>query len=225
MCSSDLGNMGLVLSGHFNAKELLPLLESTFGKIREGSEKRQEIEMPAPIKGKVNMTAKIPIPLVRANALLWRGVPSNHPDEVALNLAMAVLSNENKTGLLDKLTIDGKLMLSAGLSLSMNDAGAIVLLAIPNIPFQTYRSAQKLVFDALDKVKNGDISDEMFQSLKLEHQRNYLLELESLDKRNQKIIEVFAKGLSWSDYLEQASKIETITKQDVIDVRSEEHTV
>ena len=58
----------------------------------------------------------------------------------------------------------------------------------------------------------------MFQSLKLEHQRNYLLELESLDKRNQKIIEVFAKGLSWSDYLEQASKIETITKQDVIDV-------
>ena len=212
------GNMGLVLSGHFKANELLPLLENTFGKIKEGSVKRHEIEMPAPIKGKVDMKVKIPIPLVRANALLWRGVPSNHADEVALKLAMSILSNENKTGLLDKLTIDGKLMLSAGLSLSMNDAGAIALLAIPNIPFQTYRSAQKLVFDALDKVKNGDISDEMFQSLKLEHQRNYLLELESLDKRNQKIIEVFAKGLSWSDYLEQASKIETITKQDVIDV-------
>ena len=91
------------------------------------------------------MKVKIPIPLVRANALLWRGVPSNHADEVALKLAMSILSNENKTGLLDKLTIDGKLMLSAGLSLSMNDAGAIALLAIPNIPFQTYRSAQKFV--------------------------------------------------------------------------------
>ncbi|MDD4728004.1 MAG: insulinase family protein [Dysgonamonadaceae bacterium] len=212
------GNMGLVLSGHFDADEVLPILEDTFGKVKKGEVEKKELEMPAPINGKVNLTAKIPIPFVRANVLLWRGVPSNHTDEVALNLVMSLLSNENKTGLLDKLTIDGKLMMSAGFSLSMNDAGAIALLTIPNIPFQTYGSAQKLLFNAIEKVKNGDISDEMFQSLKLEQQRNYLLELESLDKRNQKIIEVFAKGLSWSEYLERAKKNETITKKDVIDV-------
>lgn len=211
-------NMGLVLSGHFDADEVLPILESTFGKIKKGSVDKKDFEMPAPINGKVNLKVKFPIPLVRANALLWRGVPSNHPDEVALNLAMSLLSNENKTGLLDKLTIDGKLMMGAGLSLSMNDAGALALIAIPNIPFQTYRSAQKHVFDAIEKVKRGDITDEMFQSLKLEQQRNYLLELESLDSRNQKMIEVFAKGLTWSDYLEQTSKIETVTKEDVIAV-------
>ena len=212
------GNMGLILSGHFHSQEVLPILESTFGRIKKGEVVKQNIEMPASINRKIDLTAKIPIPLVRANALLWRGVPSNHPDEVALNLTMSLLSNENKTGLLDKITIDGKLMMSAGLSLSMNDAGAIALIAIPNIPFQTYRSAQKLVFAAIDKIKSGDISDEMFQSLKLEQQRNYLLELESLDKRNQKMIEVFAKGLTWNNYLEQAEKIETITKQDVIDI-------
>ena len=169
--------MGLVLSGSFDVEEVLPILEDTFGKIKKGTVDKPVIEMPAPIIGKVNLTAKIPIPFVRANALLWRGVPSNHPDEIALNLAISFLSNENKTGLLDKLTIDGKLMMSTALSLSMNDAGAIALLAIPNIPFQTYGSAQKLVFDALNKVKNGDISDEMFQSLKLEQQRKNLLVL------------------------------------------------
>ena len=209
-------NMGLVLSGHFDADEVLPILEKTFGRIEKRSVVKEDIEMPAPINGKVDLKVKIPIPIVRANALLWRGVPSNHPDEVALNLVMSMLSNENKTGLLDKLSIDGKLMMSAGLSLSMNDAGAIALIAIPNIPFQTYGSAQKLLFEAIKKVKSGDISDEMFQSLKLEQQRNYLLELESLDKRNQKMIEVFAKGLTWDDYLEQTKKIESITKQDVI---------
>lgn len=211
-------NMGLVLSGHFDADEVLPILESTFGKIKKATVEKPDIEMPAPINGKVNLTAKIPIPLVRANVLLWRGVPSNHPDEVALSLVMSILSNENKTGLLDKLTIDGKLMMGAGFSMSMNDAGAIALLAVPNIPFQTYGSAQKLLFNAIKKVKDGDISDEMFQSLKLEQQRNYLLELESLDKRNQKMIEVFAKGLSWNDYLKQSERIETITKQEVIDI-------
>ncbi len=209
-------NMGLVLSGHFDVEEVLPILENTFGKVRKGNVEKKELEMPAAIDGKVNLKVKLPIPFFRANALLWRGVPSNHPDEIGLNLAMSLLSNENKTGLLDKLTIDGELMMSAGFTLSLNDAGIIALLAIPNIPFQTYRSAQKLVFGAIEKVKNGDISDEMFQSLKLEHQRNHLLELESLDKRNQKMIEVFAKGLSWDDYLQHASNIETITKQDVI---------
>ncbi|MGV8963552.1 MAG: M16 family metallopeptidase [Candidatus Saccharimonadaceae bacterium] len=218
------GNMGLVLSGHFNAEEILPLLENTFGKIKKGTVEKIAVEMPATINGRVNLTAKIPIPFVRANALLWRGVPSNHADEVALRLAMSLLSNENKTGLLDKLTIDGKLMMSTALSLSMNDAGAIAFLAIPNIPFQTYGSAQKLVFNALNMVKNGDISDEMFQSLKLEQQRNYLLELESLDKRNQKMIEVFAKGISWDDYLAESEKIESITKQDVIDVANKYFT-
>ena len=212
------GNMGLVLSGYFDSEKVLPILENTFGKIKRGSVEKKKLEMPAPISGKKTFKVKFPIPFVRANALLWRGVPSNHPDEVALKLAMSFLSNENKTGLLDKLTIDGKLMVAAGLSLSMNDAGAIALLAIPNIPFQTYRSAQKLIFDAIDKVKSGAISDEMFQSLKLEQQRNYLLELESLDKRNQKMIEVFAKGLTWNDYLRQAEQIETITKQDVINI-------
>ena len=211
-------NMGLILSGHFDIDEVLPMLENTFGKIKRGNVQKKELVMPAPINGKVDFTAKIPIPLVRANAILWRGVPSNHPDEVALNLVMSLLSNENKTGLLDNLTIDGKLMMGAGFSLNMNDAGVIALLAIPNIPFQTYRSAQKLLFGAVDKIKSGDISDEMFKSLKLEQQRNYLLALESLDKRNQKMIEVFAKGITWSEYLKQAEQIGTITKQDVIDI-------
>lgn len=188
-------NMGLVLSGHFDADEVLPILEKTFGKIKDGVIVKPKIEMPTAINGRVDFTAKIPIPIVKGNALLWRGVPSNHPDEVALNLAVSLLSNENKTGLLDRLSIDGKLMMSAALPLSMNDAGVIALLAIPKIPFQTYGSAQKLVFEAVEKVKSGDISDQMFQSLKLEQQRNYILELESLDKRNEKMIEVFAKGL------------------------------
>ena len=212
------GNMGLVLSGDFDTEEVLPLLEATFGKIQKGSVEKPAIEMPAPIEGRVDLKAKIPIPFVRGNALLWRGVPSNHPDEIALSLAISFLSNENKTGLLDKLTIDGKLMMSAAIPLSMNDAGAIAVIAIPNIPFQTYGSAQKLLFGALDKIKSGDISDEMFQSLKLEQERKHLLDLESLDTRNQKIIEVFAKGMTWSEYLKQTEKIKSITKQDVIDI-------
>ena len=217
-------NMGLILSGHFDAEKVLPVLEKTFGKIKRGSINEQELEMPEPIIGKKNLKIKFPIPFVRANALLWRGVPSNHPDEAALNLVMSFLSNENKTGLLDKLTIDGKLMMAAGLSLSMNDAGAIALIAIPNIPFQTYRSAQKHIFNSIDKVKRGAISDEMFQGLKLEQQRKRLLELESLDKRNQKMIEVFAKGLSWNDYLEQTKAFERITKEEVIAIANKYFT-
>src|SRR5690554_6135680 len=49
------GNMGLVLSGHFDADEVLPILEDTFGKVKKGTVDKPVIEMPAPIIGKVNL--------------------------------------------------------------------------------------------------------------------------------------------------------------------------
>ena len=43
-------------------------------------------------------------------ALGFRGVPANHPDQVALNIAVSLLNNSNGTGFLDKLTVDHKVM-------------------------------------------------------------------------------------------------------------------
>lgn len=212
------GNMGLILSGDFDTEKIIPIVEKYFNRIKPGTVKRAKLEQPKPFNGREQFKAKLPIPLIRAVAMLWRGVPVNHPDENKLKLAMSLFSNENKNGLLDQLTIEGKLMQGAGMSLSMQDAGVLALLAVPNIPFQLTYLARKKLTNAVETVKRGEFSDEMFQNLKMEHKRNNLKELENIDSRVRKMIDVFSSGSQWDNYLKQVEAIDSITKEDVVEV-------
>ncbi len=72
-------------------------------------------------------------------------VPANHKDEAALSIAMGILTNENRTGFLDKLAVDGKLLEAAAITQSFNDAGLLVFWLSLNYYFshiQRLRSLQ-----------------------------------------------------------------------------------
>jgi len=146
-----------------------------------------------PFSGVEEFKIKVPIPIVKALILGWRGVPANHEDEVALRIAMGILNNDNSTGYLDKLAVDGKIMESRALNLSMNEAGVVGVLTVPKLLFQSYSGAKKLVMHEIDRVKKGDFSDEVFNSLKLEQKRNYIKNLENIDSRAQKCCLCFLK--------------------------------
>lgn len=175
--------MGLILSGDFNTDEILPVLEKNFSRIRKGEAPQREIIQPKPFKGMEEFKVKFPIPIIKMLAIGWRGVPANHPDEVALRIAVGLLNNENGTGYLDKLTVEGKVMKTMAMSGSLNEAGVVGVVAIPKILFQSYGKAKKLVMHEVERVKNGDFSDESFNSLKLEQMRNYKKDLENIDSR------------------------------------------
>lgn len=103
-------NMGLILSGDFDTEEVLPILESTFSRIRKGKPPHRDIVALPPFEGREKVSVRIPMPFVKIMALGFRGVPANHPDQVALNIAVSLLNNSNGTGFLDKLTVDHKVM-------------------------------------------------------------------------------------------------------------------
>jgi len=139
------GNMGLILSGDFKAEEILPVLEKTFSRIRQGNAPQRETEALPPFSGVEEFKVKLPIPIVKALVLAWRGVPANHEDEVALRIAMGLLNNDNSTGYLDKLAVNGKIMESRALNMSLKEAGVVGVLTVPKLVFQSYSSAKKLV--------------------------------------------------------------------------------
>ena len=43
-------------------------------------------------------------------ALIYNGVPSNDTEEIALEICCQLLSNSQKTGILDKLQLDGDII-------------------------------------------------------------------------------------------------------------------
>lgn len=210
-------NMGLILSGDFNSDEVLPILESTFSRIRKGVPPvRESVTLP-PFEGREKVNVRIPMPFVKIMALGFRGVPANHPDQIALNIAVSLLNNTNGTGFLDKLTVDHKVMGAMAVNQSMNEAGVLGLLIFPKFFFQTYAAAEKLVWKQINRVKEGDFTDEIFQSLKLEQKREYASKLEDINSRADVMMRIFSQGKSWQEYLDEVAHIDALSREDVIE--------
>lgn len=211
-------NMALILSGDFDAQQVMPILEKAFSRIRSGNAPKQEKVMLPPFNGRETMKVKFPIPFIKTMGLGFRGVSANHEDQVALNIAVNLLNNANGTGYLDKLMVEHKLMGALAINESMNEAGILAVAIMPKLLIQSYSSAEKMVWDEINRVKNGDFSDEMFNSLKLEQKRQYASSLENIDSRATIMMNLFSQGKSWNDYLNEVARIESITKEDVVRV-------
>ena len=211
-------NMALILSGDFDAQQVMPILEKAFSRIRSGNAPKQEKVMLPPFNGRETMKVKFPIPFIKAMGLGFRGVSANHEDQVALNIAVNLLNNANGTGYLDKLMVEHKLMGALAINESMNEAGILAVAIMPKLLIQSYSSAEKMVWDEINRVKNGYFSDEMFNSLKLEQKRQYASSLENIDSRATIMMNLFSQGKSWNDYLNEVARIESITKEDVVRV-------
>ena len=184
---------GLILSGDFDTEAVLPVLEKLFPVSVRGEAPKHDIVALPPFKGKEKMKIKFPVPLVKAMGMGFRGVPANHEDQVALAVAVNMLNNANGTGFLDKLMVDRKIMASMAMNESMNEAGILAVAVIPKLMFQTYGGAEKLVWKEINRVKEGDFSDEIFNSLKQEQRRQYASNLENIDSRARIMMSLYSQ--------------------------------
>jgi predicted Zn-dependent peptidase len=221
------GNMGLMLSGDFNADGIRPLLERTFGRLPKGEASQLLTLTPhpsplTPFNGET-IDIKLNIPLMKAVGLLFRG-PSllrggdreGGQDYRALQLAMRLLSNDNETGMLDSLRTAHKVMFALSESFSLKEAGAVGLLVIPKIPFGSKKKAERLCWQQIERVKAGNFTDEKLTELKQVMLRNIEDRLETVTSRAELMGEVFSQGRTWGDYLKEVQAIKAITKADVV---------
>lgn len=209
-------NMGLILSGDLYTEQVLPILERTFSRIRDGKVPVSEkVALPA-FKGKEKVSVKLPIPFMKVMAIGFRGLPANHEDQSALKIAVALLNNSNGTGFLDKLTVNHKLVGAMAMNESMNEAGILGVLAMPKLLIQTYSSAEKMIWKEINRVRTGDFSDEIFQSLKLEIKREYVSGLEDITSRARVMMQIYSQGRHWDDYLKEIGRIDSLTREDII---------
>jgi predicted Zn-dependent peptidase len=212
------GNMGLLLCGDFNSEDVIPVIKEKFGRIQAGdAPKRPVYDLPK-VKGKEADNILLPYPIVKISASVWQGVPNGSKDDLALKTMLRLLSNSSETGYLDLLGTDGKL-LGAGIeNLNLNDAGVILTMIIPKLLFQSYKKADKLVMNEINRVKKGDFTDDELECIKLEMKREFETDLETLNKKGQMMLQVFTEGKEWSDYLKELENIEKLTKTDIVNI-------
>ncbi len=209
-------NIGLILSGDIDTEKVLPILSKAFSRIPRGDKPERYMVTIPPFRGREKHSVKIPIPLMKVMAMGFRGVPANHPDQSALNIAIALLTNPNGTGYFDRLMVQRKVMGAMAGGEALNEAGMLGFIVLPRLMIQSYKGAEKLVWREINRVRNGDFTDEMFESLKQEQLRRYITDLEDIDSRSQIMIRLFTQGKTWSDYVTELKRTEALVKDDIV---------
>lgn len=211
-------NMCLILSGDINAEKALPILEETFGRVRSGKAPAFDAPAPAAFNGVEESIIKLPIPIVKGRLLAWRGVPNYDADDVALKIVAGLLNNSNGTGYLDKLSADNKILAGGLINSGLNDAGFIGAIIVPKIPFQSLSKAQKLVVEQIERIKEGDFTDEILNDVKLDLKRDFEMNLEDADQRSQIMFSLFTSGKTWNEYMQTIEELDKLTRNDVVRV-------
>jgi len=216
-------NMGLILAGDINTEALLPLLERTFGQLERGVKPvREKIVAPA-IVGQPVEKFLFPMPIIGMSAMVFRGPTDYDPDAPAMKVALALLNNDNKTGLLDELTNKNRVYLSMAQSMGMNQTAALAVMVVPKLLCRV-KTAENLCLEQIGKLKKGDFTDEQLQAVKKMLAQDNQKGLESITKRSELMVEAMSAGVSWEEYLRLTSSIDGITRDDVIGVANKYFT-
>ena len=215
-------NMGLILCGDFNAEGMLPLLERTFGRIPRGTEPQRNIIPARPMKP-ATIPIKLPIPIIGIEALVFNGPTDYEPDAVALEVCNQLLTN-GKAGLLDSLSNEHKVMMALTGRTAFNDAGVQFLLIIPKLPFGKMKKAEAICFEQLNKIKQGNFSEETLNLVK----QNLLVEaeqkIETIEDRASQMLDVFSQGHTWQEAINQIEQLKKVTKSDIVRVANKYYT-
>ena len=211
-------NMALILVGDFDAEAAKPMIAETFSRL-------QPKELPArPSYPEVQLTGSKHYTLGYSPQIAWvyPGVKANDPEQEVLEFVCNLLSN-GQTGLLDKITIDGEVQY-AGVGLdARRNTGRIIIQAVPYYDanqqmFESDKATEKIVMKEIDKIKAGEISDEMIASLKRMYAQSYKVANESSESKMNWLLSAFMYNMPLEQVLNANDHIQALTKEEIVRV-------
>lgn len=211
-------NMALILVGDIKTEEVAGLINRKFGRLPAGNAPQSKVSRASAFKGRKQVAARIgQFPSL---ALLYNGVPTGHEDGIALDIATSMLSNTNRTGLLDKLVLDGDIMMAVASPLSFVNDGRIIIQAVPSYDYsqgryESHRMVERLLSDQITKLSKGEVEEWLLESVKNNIIRNYLRSLESPRQKAYMVQEAFVAGYGMDYVLDYVSKVQAVSMDDV----------
>ena len=209
-------NMALILSGNFDAGQVKPLIEKSFGDLEKGSLPEEKVWDEEPFRGRE--FAEGNLSPVRIGLLGFRTAPEGHPDRIALDVAQNILSNYNQSGLMDELAIDNKLMAAEVMAVPYNDHGLTMMIFVPKIVGQKLDAAEELVLGKLQELKDGNFEEWKVDAAKKDLYVEFQGSIEDPEGMAEMISEAFILDKSIEDVLSYPEKVKSVSKQDVVNI-------
>lgn len=211
-------NMVLVLVGNVKTDQIANRIAATFGRL-PARPAPERVEYPtSDIKGNKSYSAKIGN--TPSLCLAYNGVPAGHPDEYALEIVMSLLSNNNGTGVLDKLSIDGQLTYAGSYLYPQREMGRCMINVMPLYDnaqrrYESNKSAERKVLKAIQQISKGEIDEWLVQAIKLSMCREYDLMMESNKDKASYLMTGFINDVDFGRLLTYKEEIMAIDLEDI----------
>jgi len=224
-------NMCLILTGNFSSSEAQPLIDKYFGRWEPKDLPKEEVKPVKDFKGGESLALKLGYS--RRGSLVYRTVNNKHEDAVTLEFVAQLLSNSTETGLLDQLRLDKKVGGAYSSNMNLNDHGIFTIDYSPKLRkevmiekykqtgryepvYESFNGAEKLMLAQVEKLKNGEFEDWKIDAIKKDLIKDFDLSLENNVRMGILLGDVFQKGSDLKELKSYASKIKSITKEDII---------
>ena len=210
-------NMYLILAGDFNKKKVKRLIKQKFGRLKSGD----DIE-PLNISEDDFQGREVIDLAITPYRLAWMGyrtVQPNHEDAPVLDIISNIFNNSSRTGLLDKLNAENKILGSyASTGLGGTDHGGFGFRFVPKDDSQTFDAAERLIIKELNKVKSGEFDEEILKSIKLNMNMSHETNMESVRGRLWLIMSIILDNKPWMDIKSYPEIINNISKEQIVSV-------
>ena len=208
-------NVAICMAGDFDPDKVVDIIERYFGQWKPGADVRQP-EFPA----QRLLTAPSDTTIIGQQAdQVWMGWLARKASDLqcdTLEVIEDLLSN-GKAGIFDlNLNQDMKVQVAqAGLQ-TQQDYSSFLMIGQPK-PGQSLEEVKDLMLAELDNLKAGRFADDLLESVVNNKKLNYQRALDNNRWRVSQHMNAFINGESWQQYTGKISRMEQMTKQQVVD--------
>ena len=213
-------NMALIIVGDFDTETTKPMIAETFSRLQPKELPERPTYPEVSFEG--NPTKHYNLGYNPELFLVYNGVKEGDPDADVLEFVCALLSNGH-VGLLDKVETKGDVTSAGVYPYSMRNTGRIIVEAIPYYDanqqmFESDAQTKALIMKEIDKIKKGDISDELIASVKSLYDQSKKWQEESSSYKMSALVDAFTYGKPIDDIFTANEKIQNLTKEEIVRV-------
>lgn len=207
-------NVAICMAGDLDPEQTMDVIEKYFGKWRPNPTlNRPEYPALQPITSPSDTT--VVGPEAETLFLAWRFPEGNSLTCDTLQLLSQVLYN-GTAGLLD-LNINQKMKAQTiyATTESLTDYSAFLMGGYPK-QGQSLEEVHTLALEELEKIKQGEFSEELLPSIINNLKRDRFKDLLSNEKRADQFVDAFINAIPWAQMVGQTERMEGITKQQLV---------
>ncbi|MBO7378546.1 MAG: insulinase family protein [Bacteroidales bacterium] len=208
-------NVAICLSGDFDPDQMIDIITKYFGEWK-ASEGVPQYSWPEEKPITESVVREVIGQEAENIILAWRGKGEGTPDGEILDFVGSLLTN-GSAGLFDlDLNQAQKVLGAQAFAYTRAESSSLLLYGMP-LPGQTLDEVKDLMLAEVAKLRSGDFDEELIHSvltdLKLSEQKR----LEENSGRANMFVESFVDGQPWADAVGRMSRLNSLTKQDIVD--------